>query len=542
MIYAHFFALDPRNLEIDQWSPQSSDDEYHESQFPISPDFDSYFEELLDPQLNGPTEAETWPDGLTPDWLLDISFNLLRPFKRPLPSGRYENTARRLGNYSFVPSHMQSTLGHAGKSICHPYEYQNFDFFGDHARQIGCGAFPPLTSPRFGPGNSEYGNFLVRNSFSRTRKSRTRRTIGSHLEEAQLQLQEMPTDSNICCNDGKIVSQCTFCDAQPTRQALQLLISVLSKSLNVSFDFKQPHTNIKLSYNRSARCKECFGVGQVWIPCRRCYIFAKDTQPVTSNTDDNYELDSNGSANKDVIASHVEDARSTVCSSAPTVSQTSCKDGLPVGDHTTVPEAQSTPFPVLGGSSTPSGDVNMLGSEADLEFRVFSVLGSDPGLAQAVIDRLQDQLPFISPLFWGVDDGSVLGNSPQYSSPVHESGSSRSPSATSSASQAKSSSTSSGMTPATSIASEKFGDEEDGDEKDSPSKDRPRKRQKVGASKQQRTTGRRRLRCHFHAKCPITHNQKACVMSGWLSIHNLRYDPVLTQASCLVSLDEQSFD
>jgi hypothetical protein len=271
-----------------------------------------------------------------------------------------------------------------------------------------------------------------------------------------------------------------------------------------------------MPYNRLTRCKECLGAGQMWKPCRRCYIGNKETQLATSEANDNCESDE-----------IVSESQDNVGSSAARVSQASSRGDLPVEDDIAIPETQSTAFLIPGDSHTTFSNPNMLDSEEDLEFRVFSVLGSDPGLAQAVIDRLKEQFPFISPLFCGADEGSVLGDSPQYSSPVYERGSSRSPSATSSASQAKSSSTSSGMTPATSI-SEKFGDEEDGDDKDSPSKDRPRKRQKVGTSKQQKTTGRRRLRCHFHAKCPITHNQKACVMSGWLNIHNLRYDHILS--------------
>jgi hypothetical protein len=277
-----------------------------------------------------------------------------------------------------------------------------------------------------------------------------------------------------------------------------------------------------MPYNRLARCKECLGVGQLWKPCRRCYIGNKETQSATSGAEDSYELDEKASENQGDV------------DSATRVSRTSSRGGLPVEDDIAIPEAQSTAFLMLGDSHTPLSNPNMLGSEEDLEFRVFSVLGSDPGLAQAVVDRLKDQFPFISPLFNGADEGSIFGHSPQYSCPVYERGSSRSPSATSSASQPKGSSTSSGMTPATSISSEKFGDEDDGDDKDSPSKDRPRKKQKLGTSKQQKTTGRRRLRCHFHAKCPITHNQKACVMSGWLSIHNLRYNPIFIHVKHLL--------
>jgi hypothetical protein len=270
-----------------------------------------------------------------------------------------------------------------------------------------------------------------------------------------------------------------------------------------------------MPHSRLIRCKECLGVGQMWKPCRQCYISNKESQSATSESNDDYELDEKVSGNRDDVGSATSK-----------VSQTSSGAGLPVEDDVAITKAQSTDFLMLGNSHTTLSESSMLDSEEDLEFRVFSVLGSDPGLAQAVVDRLKDQFPFISPLFWGGEEGSVLGDTSQYSSPVYEHGSSRSPSATSSASQTKNSSTSSGMTPATSISSEKFEDEEDGDDKDSPSKDRPRKRRKVGTSKQQKTTGRRRLRCHFHAKCPISHNQKACAMSGWLSIHNLRYGPI----------------
>jgi hypothetical protein len=215
--YAHVVGLDPRSLEIDQWSPQSSEDEYHESHFPISPDFDSYFEELLDPQLNGSPEAESWPDDLTPDWLLDISFNLLRPFKRSFALGRYDNTARKLGNHYFAHSNMQSTLGHAGKSVSPTYECSNFDFFGEQSGQIGCGPFPVIPGPGFGSGNSEYGNFVVRNNHSRRGNSQTRRMIWPYPGQNKLQRDEILTGSKICCNGGRIISTCTSCGAQPAR-------------------------------------------------------------------------------------------------------------------------------------------------------------------------------------------------------------------------------------------------------------------------------------------------------------------------------------
>lgn len=160
-------------------------------------------------------------------------------------------------------------------------------------------------------------------------------------------------------------------------------------------------------------------------------------------------------------------------------------------------------------------------ADKDLEIRVFETLENDPNLAQATLSKLKDQLPFISPLFNDADTASILDGSSNDSSSICECASSGSPSGASSSGHSKTSTTSSGMTPATSLSSDKNEFDEDGE--DTKSKERPRKKPKIVSSKRKSTVGHRRLRCHFHAKCPVTHNQKTCIASGWLSIHNLRY-------------------
>jgi hypothetical protein len=255
-------------------------------------------------------------------------------------------------------------------------------------------------------------------------------------------------------------------------------------------------------------------------PCRQCYDSTPEAQASCPRKCTNYDFSTNESQGDNA---HEENFNSIT----DTLPETSWVEDLLKDESAETPRAKSST--IYEVTKIPFKPLDPYAGEIDLEARVLGVLGNDPGLAQAVLCKLNDQLPFISPLFCDTEGTSILGDSPQYSSPAYECGSSGSPSATPSSSQTKSSSYSSGMTPATSIASGKDELEEDGEDKDSPRKERPKKRQKTGPSKQQKVTGRRRLRCHFNAKCPTTHNQKACIMSGWLSIHNLRY--VVAQSS-----------
>jgi hypothetical protein len=167
-------------------------------------------------------------------------------------------------------------------------------------------------------------------------------------------------------------------------------------------------------------------------------------------------------------------------------------------------------------SQSPSTTILMATAEEELGDRIFRVLHNDPGLAQILLSKLKHKLSFILPLLCDEEDQSPLDFSQGYYYNGQERGLSGKTSSSGASSSAKSTTGTSSMTPATSAD---FGDQGDDD-----IPQRPRKRRRIATSRGRgdRDQGRRRLRCHFHAKCPITHTEKTCVLSGWLSIHNLR--------------------
>lgn len=169
----------------------------------------------------------------------------------------------------------------------------------------------------------------------------------------------------------------------------------------------------------------------------------------------------------------------------------------------------------------------MTTAEEDLEERVSWALSNDPTLAQTLLSKLKDKLPFILPLFCEEEECSLLDFSQGSSYFGYERGPTRKPASSSAPSTGPKSSTGASiMRPAASADHGKdgYGNEEEEEEDElSNSRRRPLKRLRTSNSRHPGDQERRRLRCHFHAKCPSTHIQKTCVMSGWLSIHNLRF-------------------
>ena len=174
-------------------------------------------------------------------------------------------------------------------------------------------------------------------------------------------------------------------------------------------------------------------------------------------------------------------------------------------------------------AGSPSSSILLATAEEDLEKRVALALSNLPDTARILMWKLKEDLPFILPLFCDEDETSIFEDFHSYAG--YERGTPRKPASNStfSTSGSKSTSSASITTPATTADSGKdgFGEEEEDD--DSPNRKRPRKGPKDTTAQHPGDLDRRRLRCHFHAKCPKTHCQKTCIMNGWLNIHNLRF-------------------
>lgn len=167
-------------------------------------------------------------------------------------------------------------------------------------------------------------------------------------------------------------------------------------------------------------------------------------------------------------------------------------------------------------SQSPSTSILMTTAEEELEDRVSRALCDDPALAPILISKLKHKLSFILPLFCDEEDRSPFDFSQGYYYNGYERGAPKTSASSSAPStSSKSIAAASTATPATSA--------DLGDQEDDEVPPGPRKRPRTSSPRDPGDQGRRRLRCHFHAKCPITHTQKTCVLSGWLSIHNLRY-------------------
>jgi hypothetical protein len=167
---------------------------------------------------------------------------------------------------------------------------------------------------------------------------------------------------------------------------------------------------------------------------------------------------------------------------------------------------------------SPSTSILMTTAEEELEERVSRALCNDPTLASILISKLKHKLSFILPLFCDEEDRSPFDFSQGYSYSGYKRGAPKTSTSSSAPStSSKSTNATSAATPATSAD---MGEQEE-DEVPQRSNKRPRLSNPRDPVDQGR--GRRRLRCHFHAKSPITHQQKTCILSGWLCIHNLRY-------------------
>jgi hypothetical protein len=167
-------------------------------------------------------------------------------------------------------------------------------------------------------------------------------------------------------------------------------------------------------------------------------------------------------------------------------------------------------------SQSLSTSILMATAEEELGERISRVLHNDPRFAQILLSNLKHKLPFILPLLCDEEDQSPFDFSQGYYYNGQQRGPSGKTSSSGASSSAKSTTGTSTTTPATSA--------DLGDQGDDDATQRPRKRPKImKRGRSDRDQGRRRLRCHFHAKCAITHTEKTCVLSGWLSIHNLRY-------------------
>jgi hypothetical protein len=187
-----------------------------------------------------------------------------------------------------------------------------------------------------------------------------------------------------------------------------------------------------------------------------------------------------------------------------------------------VPEDFKYPENVEGHS--PSTSILMTAAEEDLEERVSHALSGDPALAEILLPKLNAKLSFILPLFCEEEECSLFEFSPGSSYFGHERGTARKRTSGSTPSIGSKSTTGTSITtPATSADSGKDFDGDDDDDEMSNSRKRSEKRPRLSNSRHPGDQERLRLRCHFHAKCPNTHIQKTCIMSGWLSIHNLRF-------------------
>jgi hypothetical protein len=173
---------------------------------------------------------------------------------------------------------------------------------------------------------------------------------------------------------------------------------------------------------------------------------------------------------------------------------------------------------------SPSTSILMTAAEEDLEERVSNALSGDPALAEILLPKLKAKLSFILPLFCEDEESSPFEFSPGSSYFEHERGMPRKRTSGSTPSTGSKSTTGTSITtPTTSADSAKDCDGDDDDDELSNRRKRPQKRPRLSNPHHPGDQERRRLRCHFHAKCPNTHIQKTCIMSGWLSIHNLRF-------------------
>lgn len=151
------------------------------------------------------------------------------------------------------------------------------------------------------------------------------------------------------------------------------------------------------------------------------------------------------------------------------------------------------------------------------ENRISTQYEEDPPFAEALKSKLQGKFSFILPFLDG--DCEALFEDPNFTSTPQGSDTS------SSTSNYRSSfsyphTTSSSRTSFTSSAPKRQSNEDDeNDEVEQQGKHQ--KRRKPNSSRED-PSKRQRLRCHFHAFCPESHTKKTCMVSGWLSIHNLR--------------------
>ncbi|RDW60573.1 hypothetical protein BP6252_11956 [Coleophoma cylindrospora] len=194
----------------------------------------------------------------------------------------------------------------------------------------------------------------------------------------------------------------------------------------------------------------------------------------------------------------------------------------------------------IGDVQSPSTTILMATAEEDLEERVRAVTGDDHNYGQALLANLKEKLPEILPLFCGEDfcgeDYSPFEFSNYAPSVTYGSGyTNRSGSSSAPPSDTKSSAGISVNTNATSSGSSKKHNRAD-DEENHTGKDQrqPSKKPKVSRPATRGVQDRRRFKCHFYTKCPISHTKKTCVMSGWPSIHHLRghYDSHHTTIRC----------
>jgi len=177
-------------------------------------------------------------------------------------------------------------------------------------------------------------------------------------------------------------------------------------------------------------------------------------------------------------------------------------------------------FQETAAAQSPCTSILIATAEEDLERRVSVALFQDSVLAQALLSKLKNDLPFLLPLFCEEEESSPF-ETPDFSSYIgYERGASRKAASSSapSTSGSKSNTDNSIMTPATSADIGRDGFEEDADDEDVPS----RKRSRLSGTHRLSKQKQRRFRCHFHAKSPTVHCQKICILNGWLNIHHLR--------------------
>lgn len=170
-------------------------------------------------------------------------------------------------------------------------------------------------------------------------------------------------------------------------------------------------------------------------------------------------------------------------------------------------------------SQSPSTTILMATAEEELRERISRVYPDDPELAETLLSKLIERLPFILPLLCDEQDQSLFDFSRDYYYASHARGPSGETPASSSNASSNMKSTARTST-ATSATSANLGDQRDDDAPQKSNKC-PRIMRTQGSG--DRGPGRRRLRCHFYTNRPDSHTEKTCVLSGYLSIHNLKY-------------------